>query len=331
MLLVLLMVFSAGYTSAQQYAVDRAGDTVKDFTTEIALSPGQQITLDLYLQSAGAPQNAGGFWLDFSGSTSGISYVRAGRALTDGSEGLFGPWRPDAGVIINEPAGPGTLLMQMLSLSGGSPDWEGDIILGQVCVESTGVTDAHILITTIPGVATWTPVDDIDIVSGSVLIHQLQGCTNNAECDDGVFCNGEEICDPEVGCRPGSNPCPDDGTFYSSDETCDETTHQCVNPATIEPSISIGASFSGCGLPMLVRFGIVEIQGLETSFTPLSGVKYDSPLIIPTTKLVNTSAQTITQFLLLMPSILVPLGDYPATVTVTVDALSDRVHIPPCK
>ena len=324
MILVLLMVFSAGYTSAQQYAVDSAGDTVKDFVTEIALSPGQQITLDLYLQSAGAPQNAGGFWLDFTDSTSGISYVRAGRALTDGSEGLFGPWRPDAGVIVNEPAGPGTLLMQMLSLSGGSPDWEGDIILGQVCVESTGLTDAHILITTIPGVATWTPIDDTDIVSGSVLIHQMQGCTNNAACDDGVFCNGQEICDPEVGCLPGSNPC-------TGDETCDEATDQCVNPATIEPSISIGASLSGCGLPMSVRFGIVEIQGLGTSFTALSGVKYDSPLIIPTTKLVNSSAQTITQFLFLMPSILVPLDDYPATVTVTVDALSDSVHIPPCE
>jgi hypothetical protein len=327
---MLSMVLRAGYATAQQFTVDRAGDAVKEFVTEIDFSPGQQITFDLYLQSAGEPQNAGGFWLDFTSSTSDISYVRGGRALSDGSEGVFGPWRPDAGVIINEPAGPGTLLMQVLSLSGASPDGEGDIIIGQFCLQSTGVTDANVLITTIPTVATWTPINDDEIVPGSLLIHQMQTCTNDTECDDGVFCNGAEICDPEIGCQPGRYPCTDDETLYNGDETCDEATDQCVSSGTAEPSISIGASFSGCGLPMFIRFGIVEIQGIGTNFTALSVVKYDSPLVIQTSKLLNTTNQIITQFLLLMPSILVPEGHYPATVTVTVDAVSDSVHIPPC-
>ena len=76
--------------------------------------------------------------------------------------------------------------------------------------------------------------------------------------------------------------------------------------------------------------GIVEIQGIGTNFTALSVVKYDSPLLIQTSKLLNTTNQIITQFLLLMPSILVPAGNYPATVTVTVDTVSDSVLIPPC-
>jgi len=45
------------------------------------------------------------------------------------------------------------------------------------------------------------------------------GCTTNAECDDGLFCNGAETC---VGgsCQGGSNPC-------QAGETCNETTDTC--------------------------------------------------------------------------------------------------------
>ncbi|UCE60744.1 MAG: hypothetical protein JSU63_03135, partial [Phycisphaerales bacterium] len=39
-------------------------------------------------------------------------------------------------------------------------------------------------------------------------------------CDDGLFCNGAEECDPQAGCRPGSDPC--------SDRLCDEHGDACV-------------------------------------------------------------------------------------------------------
>ncbi len=50
-------------------------------------------------------------------------------------------------------------------------------------------------------------------------------CTNtpdNSKCvDDGVFCNGPEICDPQAGCQSGGNPCLNQGLI------CDEAGREC--------------------------------------------------------------------------------------------------------
>ncbi len=42
---------------------------------------------------------------------------------------------------------------------------------------------------------------------------------DHSVCDNGLFCDGVEVCDPELGCQPGSNPCP--GQVCSEDSgTC---------------------------------------------------------------------------------------------------------------
>ncbi len=63
----------------------------------------------------------------------------------------------------------------------------------------------------------------------------------DAVCDNGLFCDGTETCDPDLGCRPGAGPCDrtacdevndacleclvdadcDDGLFCTGTETCD--------------------------------------------------------------------------------------------------------------
>ena len=169
-------------------------------------------------------------------------------------------------------------------------------------------------------------------------------CSNDDSCDDGVFCNGAETCDPEAVCRPGSDPCADDGEFCNGDESCDEEADQCVSSgdpceedeicieegAVCEPAISIGATFSGCGVPFLTWIGIVQIQGTGTGFGLTSVVLYDSPLVLKTPKFLNSRTQTITQVVWLLPSLIFPAWDYPATVTVSVDTLSDTIEIPAC-
>ncbi|MDH3404237.1 MAG: hypothetical protein OEP45_11515, partial [Acidobacteriota bacterium] len=45
------------------------------------------------------------------------------------------------------------------------------------------------------------------------------GCTVDADCEDGLFCNGAETCDAGT-CLAGSDPCPGQG--------CDEDTNACV-------------------------------------------------------------------------------------------------------
>ena len=49
-------------------------------------------------------------------------------------------------------------------------------------------------------------------------------CITDQDCDDGVFCNGEETCDVGSGvCQPATNPCPpDDGLYCNGVEGCDE-------------------------------------------------------------------------------------------------------------
>ncbi|MCA9604655.1 MAG: putative metal-binding motif-containing protein [Myxococcales bacterium] len=55
-------------------------------------------------------------------------------------------------------------------------------------------------------------------------------CTVDAECDDGMVCNGVERCDmgaPGSGCVPGDPPVCDDG-FDCTTDACDEASSGCV-------------------------------------------------------------------------------------------------------
>jgi hypothetical protein len=52
-------------------------------------------------------------------------------------------------------------------------------------------------------------------------------CSSDAECDDGVFCNGRESC-VAGSCQEGVPvACPDDGLYCNGPEVCNEATHGC--------------------------------------------------------------------------------------------------------
>lgn len=51
---------------------------------------------------------------------------------------------------------------------------------------------------------------------------------NDALCDDGLYCNGVETCDPLAGCIPGIPPVCDDGIDCTTSR-CDEATDACVH------------------------------------------------------------------------------------------------------
>lgn len=55
-------------------------------------------------------------------------------------------------------------------------------------------------------------------------------CHHDADCDDGLFCNGSETCDHFHGCKPGNPPC-DDGVACTVDG-CNEDTDSCTNSAS---------------------------------------------------------------------------------------------------
>ena len=141
-------------------------------------------------------------------------------------------------------------------------------------------------------------------------------CITDEDCeDDGIYCNGEEFCDEDSGsCMSTGNPC-------SEGETCDEQTDLCE-----PPGIEVSTNAVGSGIFLLP--GVVTIQGMGTNFTRLgSSVTYDPLVLFNYFKLVNPNTQTITQFVIVMPSILAIVPSYPATVTVTVDEFSEDVVI----
>jgi hypothetical protein len=79
-----------------------------------------------------------------------------------------------------------------------------------------------------PATGEITPIDDgVDCTvdecdpSTGIVTHT----PDDGSCDDGVFCNGAEICDPTLGCQPGADPC-------EPPLLCDEEAQACVGCET---------------------------------------------------------------------------------------------------
>ncbi len=76
------------------------------------------------------------------------------------------------------------------------------------------------------------PLASVGVLAGQFCYFE---CGADADCNDGLFCNGVETCF-EGACQPGMNPCPDDGLFCTGVEGCDETTDTCTqsgNPCKV--------------------------------------------------------------------------------------------------
>ena len=230
---LLVIVFAVGTAYAQQYPYEVAPCGTKDFTTTADVVPGGTICLDMYLTGVAGPQNAGGVDLGYSGSLADISIVSAGRCMLGGSEGCTGPWTDGAGVNSPNFAGPGTHVIVVANLAGAAPDEDGDLIVGTVTLQNTGPNDATVNFGILWTLGSWTPIHPIDVVNGQIVISQVCYCTIDADCDDGNFCNGVEVCDaPNCTCEPATNPCPTDTVCNEDTDTCDPI------PATGIPTLS---------------------------------------------------------------------------------------------
>jgi hypothetical protein len=107
-----------------------------------------------------------------------------------------------------------------------------------------------------------------------------------------------------------------------SPDDCNEEADTC------EPQESIECSTNALGSAFFLLPGVVIIQGTGTEFTQLgSQVYYDPPVVIPFFKTVNPDGKTITQLVIVLPSILPRVPTYGTTVTVTVDGLTDDIGI----
>ena len=78
--------------------------------------------------------------------------------------------------------------------------------------------------------------DQVTVTDVTLLVPDVQPdncnstCSNDADCDDGVFCNGAETCDAVNDCQAGVAPNCDDGVGCT-DDSCNEVTDSCDSVA----------------------------------------------------------------------------------------------------
>jgi hypothetical protein len=72
-------------------------------------------------------------------------------------------------------------------------------------------------------------------------------CTLDLDCDDGLFCNGTEICVAGA-CEGGVPPVCDNGIFCDGAETCDEAADACVPGAAQTCDDGVGCTDDSCNV-----------------------------------------------------------------------------------
>jgi len=69
--------------------------------------------------------------------------------------------------------------------------------------------------------------EDPDLEEGTD--YTCVNAANDSNCDDDIYCNGDETCDEVLGCQSGDVPCPDDSIYCNGTEGCDEENDQCTH------------------------------------------------------------------------------------------------------
>jgi hypothetical protein len=112
-------------------------------------------------------------------------------------------------------------------------------------------------ITRRPGGAPWTLLGSIVAALALTVAPTAQAaCTSSEDCNDGVYCNGYEVCDNGT-CTDGVPPC-------NEDQSCDEEDDLCLgggpNPGHALGEVSdVEPTFLGH-----------ESDALDSEFAPLS-------------------------------------------------------------
>jgi len=60
--------------------------------------------------------------------------------------------------------------------------------------------------------------------------------------DDGLFCTGQEICDPAAGCVSTGDPCPEGTTCNEDTDTCDVVSNKVTLCHKGKNTIAVGAA-----------------------------------------------------------------------------------------
>jgi hypothetical protein len=91
-----------------------------------------------------------------------------------------------------------------------------------------------------------------------------------AACDDGVFCNGAEVCDPVLDCQAGAPQTCDDSQICT-DDTCDPATDDCENlfdPGNDPSCPGLCPDLDGDGFSSEILCGAVDCDDGDPQINP---------------------------------------------------------------
>ncbi len=134
--------------------------------------------------------------------------------------------------------------------------------IGDVC-ETTLTTSSTTIPTRLPVSTTTIPPSSTTTIPPSSITTTITECEIDSDCDDGLYCNGDEFCD-EGTCISTDNPC-------DAELICDETTDECksvVPPVTLQLTPDIW--YQSRWVP-LIKF--LRIEGSNSHFD-----KYDTEI-----------------------------------------------------
>ncbi len=127
----------------------------------------------------------------------------------------------------------------------------------------------------------------------------ISQCLEDADCDNGDFCDGQETCLPEFGCMPPDEPRDCDDNDPCTEDSCNVEENRCINSCVPSaececpffPDESYNACYTIAPAPQQrCAFGAVNYNISQVCFT------IDGPALIATVGLVfHDSSQQFTQ------------------------------------
>ncbi len=111
------------------------------------------------------------------------------------------------------------------------PDAGGDVIIAQVTFQCVANGTGNISVKGIDSFDTTVGCTSGIVYDATMGTNALSvtiaaaGCTGNAQCDDGIYCNGAETCNIGTG-QPGTAIVCNDGIACTTD-SCNEATDNC--------------------------------------------------------------------------------------------------------
>ncbi len=122
------------------------------------------------------------------------------------------------------------------------------------------------------GCTTGSPFDNVTLEEGEFCF----SCIDDADCDDGVYCNGGETCDAGSGtCQPGTDPCPG--------QSCNEDPQGCYNPTTTTTSTAPPTTTTTTAPPTTIPTTVPTTIPTTVPTTTPTTIPTTTPTTIPTT------------------------------------------------